>query len=101
MSAQDAIRILSTTHASEVTPEGVDADTYQDERDAAATALADAIYSRVYGHLDDKNHKATTAAEIRDWLEAGDVADDCTVRSLAAEWRQRDLDDPNYAGRPY
>ena len=101
MDATTAIRTLSTTHASEVTPEGVDADTYQDECDAAATALADAIYSEVYGHLDDKRHFATTAAEIRDWLATGDVADDCTVRSLAAEWRQRDLDDPDYAGRPY
>ena len=101
MDAKLAIQTLSTTHASEVAPGDVDADTYQDERGAAATALADAIYSRVYGHLDDKNHKATTAAEIRDWLEAGDVADDCTVRSLAAEWRQRDLDNPDYAGRPY
>ena len=66
-----------------------------------AGQLANAIYSEVYGHLDDKRHLATTAAEIRDWLEAGEVADDCTVRSLAAEWRQRDLDDPDCAGRPY
>ena len=57
------------------------------------TALADAIYTEVFGHLDDKYFAESKIAEIRDWLEAGDLDDNPNVTELAAEWREYDADD--------
>jgi hypothetical protein len=58
--------------------------------------LASAIYSEVYGHLDDKRHRARLETEIRDWLTEGDGGVGRTVEDLAAEWREYNPDDPDY-----
>jgi hypothetical protein len=59
-------------------------------------ALASAIYSEVYGHLDDKRHSARLTTEIRDWLTEGDEGRGRAVEDLAAEWREYNPDDPDY-----
>ena len=50
--------------------------------------LARAIYSEVYGHLDDKHHWAATVAEIRDWLSDGDGGEGASLAELVADWRE-------------
>jgi hypothetical protein len=61
--------------------------------------LAEAIYTQVFGHLDDKYFSAVKIQEIYDWLEAGDDGEDRTVADLATEWREYDADDVE-ANRP-
>lgn len=60
--------------------------------DERATTLARAIYREVYGHLDDKNHKAAKVTEIRDWLLDGDMGEGRSVEALAEEWREYDTE---------
>ncbi len=57
--------------------------------------LARAIYSEVYGHLDDKRHAAATIAEIRDWLSDGDGGEGASLAELVADWREYNPDDPD------
>jgi len=63
-----------------------------DEQEARATTLAFSIYREVFGHLDDKNHKAAKVAEMRDWLMAGDMGEGRDVEDLAEEWREYDTE---------
>jgi len=57
------------------------------------TELAEAVYSQVFGHLDDKYFESGKVTEIYDWLESGDLTDDQTAEALAAEWREYDAAD--------
>ena len=61
--------------------------------ESTLTTLADAIYSEVFGHLDDKAFRASKVQEVYDWLEAGDLDDNADVAALADEWREYDADD--------
>lgn len=56
---------------------------------AQASEIAQAIYSEVYG-VDDVAVRATTIAEIEDWLREGDWHDGdvLDVPALATEWRE-------------
>lgn len=64
-----------------------DEDGYVEE--AQAWALADRIYSAVYG-ADDRRHESETLFEIADWIREGDWREDQIpdVETLAAEWRE-------------
>ena len=55
--------------------------------------MARAIYTEVYGQIDDKYFRADKLAEIHDWLTDGDTSDTPSVAALVNEWRQYDADD--------
>lgn len=57
--------------------------------EAQAWALAERIYSAVYG-ADDRRHQSETLFEIADWIREGDWSEDQVpdVDALAAEWRE-------------
>ena len=57
--------------------------------EAQAWALAERIYSAVYGY-DDRRHQSETLFEIADWIREGDWREDQIpdVDALAAEWRE-------------
>ena len=50
--------------------------------------LAFALYSEVYGHIDDKRHKALHVGEICDWLINGDGGSGRSLGDLVEEWRE-------------
>jgi len=53
--------------------------------------IAEAIYSAVFGDLDDECFGSAKVQEIYDWLNAGDPSND--LNSLIAEWREYDAED--------
>jgi hypothetical protein len=55
--------------------------------------LAEGIYSKCYGHLDDKYHKARKIPEILDWLDTGVPVMESQIAGLADEWREYDVTD--------
>lgn len=55
-------------------------------------ALADAIYTAHFGHLDDKQFRVTKTQEIHDWL-AGGTPQYLTLDELIAEWAEYDADE--------
>jgi hypothetical protein len=55
--------------------------------------LAFAIYSEVYGHIDDKRHKALHVGEICDWLINGDGGSGRSLGDLVEEWREYTAED--------
>ena len=69
-------------------PMQYDEDGYIDE--TQAWALADRIYTTVYGRYDDRRHQSQMMAEIADWIREGDWREDQIpdVEALAAEWRE-------------
>ena len=50
--------------------------------------LANKLYSKVYGDIDDKSFRAKTTGEIYDWLYEGNLDDEPTVDQLAKEWQE-------------
>ena len=77
MNAQDAIRMLATTHASEIAPEDA-GDGYDDERNEAVQKL----YTTVY----DASETGDPSGSLQQWLYAGNYEVTDTVESIAAEW---------------
>lgn len=65
-----------------------DANGYVEE--AQAWALADRIYTAVYGRYDDRRHQSQMMSEIADWIREGDWGADQVpdVEALVAEWRE-------------
>ena len=55
--------------------------------------LAQAVYSEVFGTLDDKRLREHKTTEIEDWLDTGYLIDSPTVAMLADEWREYDATD--------
>lgn len=51
--------------------------------------IAQAMYTEVYGDIDDKFFKAEKVEEIENWLEEGDP-DLSNLAALVAEWREYD-----------
>lgn len=66
---------------------------YNESRRAELVAAADAIYGRVFGHLDDKFFSPGKTQEIFEWLYCGDLDAVLNIDALAAEWREYDADD--------
>ena len=56
-------------------------------------AIAQGIYSEVFGALDDRRFEAAKVQEIYDWLQSGDGGEGRTVEDLAEEWREYDAED--------
>lgn len=51
---------------------------------------ANRMYSKFYGHLDDKFHRAAKTHEIADWLNDGQPI---TLQAAISEWRELDDSD--------
>lgn len=88
MNANEAILMLCTSHASEVTPSDAGED-YQEERAGAVWALERAVHGAVCG-CDDK--RCALRFPLYDWLAAGSYGPGDTVDSIATEWREVDTD---------
>ena len=55
--------------------------------------LAEAIYTEVFGTIDDARFESEKTTEILDWLADGDEGKGRTVADLADEWREYDAAD--------
>lgn len=58
--------------------------------------LAEEIYLRVYGDVDDKYHRRRKETEIRNWLSNGDLDGTEDIDSIVAEWIEYDDPEPDY-----
>lgn len=61
-----------------------------DRTDEQMTELVQAIYSSVYGDVDDRAFKHLKTFAIQDWLSDGDLEDEPNLNALIAEWRDYD-----------
>lgn len=58
-------------------------------------ALAQDIYSEVYGEIDDREFRSRKLGEIEDWLREGDapITGNESAAILGAEWMEYDAED--------
>lgn len=52
--------------------------------------MADAIYTEIFGEIDDKYFQDEKTSEIYDWLVDGDTNPMPTLAELVDEWREYD-----------
>jgi Arc/MetJ-type ribon-helix-helix transcriptional regulator len=56
-------------------------------------AMAETIYTEIYGDIDDRFFRANKTQAIQDWLDDGSPDEDATIEELTREWRNYGGDD--------